>query len=91
MVRVLVAVSRPKIGAAGKTGTWRFRRPVIDYEKCDGCGYCWMFCPEASIVFYEDMEKPKVNYDWCKGCGICADVCPRDAITMKKERIKRRI
>jgi pyruvate ferredoxin oxidoreductase delta subunit len=33
--RERLAMSRPVEGAAGKTGTWRVFRPVVDKEKCN--------------------------------------------------------
>jgi len=61
------AISRPVKGASGKTGSWRVFKPVVDKEKCNACGICAMFCPDAAIS--EDLV---VDLDFCKGCGICA-------------------
>jgi len=68
---------------AKMTGTWRTLRPVVDEEKCIGCGICEMYCPEASVKIVE--HKAKINYDYCKGCGVCANECPQDAIQMIPE------
>jgi pyruvate ferredoxin oxidoreductase delta subunit len=78
--RDLLAISRPKKGASGKTGAWRTFRPVIDPEKCNQCGLCSLYCPEG--VLGEDL---KIDYDFCKGCGICANECPKKAIRMERE------
>ena len=67
------------------TGGWRSRRPVFDNSKCNKCGLCYIFCPDAAI----DMERdgyPTVNMFYCKGCGICAVECPKDVITMEEEK-----
>ena len=64
------------------TGSWRSMRPVIDEEKCTGCGICWKFCPEACI---RPDEKPKIDLDYCKGCGICQEECPAGAISFVEE------
>lgn len=87
--KILASVQCPAIGEAGKTGTWRTLRPVINLEKCivakkeaHNCHFCWMFCPEATIS--RDIP-PEVNYDYCKGCGICAAECPHEAIEMVEE------
>jgi pyruvate ferredoxin oxidoreductase delta subunit len=74
------AMSRPKKGASGKTGSWRVFRPEVDKEKCNACGLCAMYCPDAAIG--EDLE---IDLEFCKGCGICAHECPKKAITMKRE------
>jgi pyruvate ferredoxin oxidoreductase delta subunit len=74
------AMSRPKQGASGKTGSWRVFRPRVDREKCNACGLCAMYCPDAAID--EDLE---IDLEFCKGCGICAHECPKKAITMERE------
>ena len=38
-----LAISTPTEGAAGQTGSWRVFRPVVDKEKCNGCGLCAMY------------------------------------------------
>ncbi|HDN82798.1 MAG TPA: 4Fe-4S dicluster domain-containing protein [Candidatus Altiarchaeales archaeon] len=67
-----------------KTGSWRVRRPVFNFEKCVGCGTCWVFCPEGCIKKRED-GKFEPDYDYCKGCGICSEECPVKAIEMVME------
>jgi len=75
-----LAISRPKEGAAGKTGTWRTYKPVVDRELCNECGLCRMYCPDGVI----DVEL-NIDLEYCKGCGICAKECPKKAITMVRE------
>ncbi|EWG06765.1 MAG: pyruvate synthase subunit delta [Candidatus Aramenus sulfurataquae] len=77
-------VTRPGKGAGGKTGLWRVYRPVVNYQKCVGCRACFMFCPENTILLWQD--KVRVDYDYCKGCGVCANVCPVKAIEMVSEQ-----
>lgn len=67
-----------------KTGSWRSRRPVVDKEKCINCMFCWMYCPDNSILVEEgEMKGFKLTH--CKGCGICANQCPKQAIVMVEE------
>jgi len=75
-----LAISRPKEGAAGQTGTWRVFKPVVDREKCNACGLCAMYCPDG--VIDEDLH---IDLRFCKGCGICANECPKKAIEMVRE------
>ena len=77
-------ITKPMKGAAGKTGTWRVFRPVVDRGKCTRCLLCWVFCPEGSIerTSNDDIE---LNLEYCKGCGICANECRLKAITMMRE------
>ncbi|HEX3001373.1 MAG TPA: 4Fe-4S binding protein [Methanoregula sp.] len=78
--RERLAINRPVQGAAGKTGTWRVFRPVVDREKCNACGLCATYCPDGVI----DAELT-IDLDFCKGCGICANECPKKAISMVRE------
>ncbi|MCX6693715.1 MAG: 4Fe-4S binding protein [Methanomicrobiales archaeon] len=78
--RNLLAMSRPVTGAAGKTGSWRVFRPVMNREKCNACGLCEMYCPDG--VISKDLE---VDLTFCKGCWICAHECPKSAIEMFRE------
>jgi len=67
-----------------RTGDWRADRPILDKEKCNKCGLCWLYCPDGAVELLEDgYYEPDLYY--CKGCGICADVCKREAITMIQE------
>lgn len=78
--RVRLAMSRPVEGACGKTGTWRVFQPVVDKEKCNECGLCATYCPDAAIS--QDLE---IDLNYCKGCGVCANECPKKAIGMVRE------
>lgn len=66
------------------TGSWRSSRPHLDLSSCSHCLFCWLYCPDGSIVV-ESGKVVQINYDYCKGCGICAAVCPREAILMAAE------
>jgi pyruvate ferredoxin oxidoreductase delta subunit len=71
-----------------KTGSWRAFRPVWREENCIHCLFCWMFCPDMSVIV-EDGKMKGFNYDYCKGCGICELECPgkkgKKAIEMQEE------
>lgn len=54
-----------------------FKRPVIDYDKCNNCGVCYQSCKFNAIS--EDII---INKSICEGCKVCEYVCPTDAITM---------
>lgn len=68
-----------------KTGDWRSDRPVWLEEKCKQCLFCWVFCPDSSIIV-EDGEMTGIDYDHCKGCGICVNECPFGALEMEEEK-----
>jgi pyruvate ferredoxin oxidoreductase delta subunit len=67
-----------------RTGDWRTERPVMDKEKCNKCGLCWLYCPDGAMKLLED-EYYEPDLFYCKGCGICAKACRREAITMIEE------
>jgi RnfABCDGE-type electron transport complex B subunit len=70
--------------------------PVVNPEKCTGCGKCATLCPRAVITFVSPDVMVKVNCNshdkgavvrkickaGCIGCGMCAKQCPYQAITM---------
>lgn len=81
--------SEPGPADAGKTGSWRVRRPVIDLTVCIpaktdkmACFNCWLYCPDGVIT---RTIPPTIEYEYCKGCEICAEECPVDAIRMVDE------
>ena len=84
-----IAMSRPAVGEAGRTGEWRGKRPVADLSKCLAvkqgkvtCQICWVYCPDGCIA---RGIGPVIGLEHCKGCGICAQECPADAIEMVPE------
>ena len=66
------------------TGSWRAFRPVVDLEKCSSCMFCWLYCPDISIMV-ADKKMIGIDLEHCKGCGVCAEVCPTKCITMHPE------
>ncbi|MCI4434610.1 MAG: 4Fe-4S dicluster domain-containing protein [Euryarchaeota archaeon] len=72
---------RPGEKNIGFTTPWRFRRPLINKEKCIDCKLCTYYCPNGSI----DFNSIKIDYDYCTGCGICFKVCPTKAIDLVSE------
>jgi len=64
---------------AYNTGDWRTFKPVFVAENCIHCMFCWIYCPDSSVLIEASGEKTKMtgfDYDHCKGCGICAQHCP---------------
>ncbi len=58
--------------------------PVIDPEKCNGCGICDLHCPIDVIHLHEGQNVPMVKYpDECWHCGSCRLDCPAGAITIR--------
>uniref|UniRef100_A0A7C4XC00 4Fe-4S dicluster domain-containing protein n=1 Tax=candidate division WOR-3 bacterium TaxID=2052148 RepID=A0A7C4XC00_UNCW3 len=74
--------------------------PVIDSNRCDGCGICIKECPKGilklipcsqlvypacSLVLNKKVEICKAG---CNGCGICIESCPLRAIAIKGNSIE---
>ena len=74
-------------------------RPVLQKDKCIGCGLCAKLCPPATLKIVGG--KACFDYPGCIRCFCCQEHCPQGAITMKKgalmgfmeamERLARRI
>ena len=77
------SVVAARTSLAYPTGSWRYHRPLINPEACNGCGVCEMFCPDTSVQVVDKLAV--VDYEFCKGCGICAEECARGAIEMVGE------
>jgi len=52
--------------------------PVVDLERCNGCGICLK--PGHCFAITLADEKAVVDAVQCYGCGICVAVCPRKAL-----------
>lgn len=54
--------------------------PVIDQEKCNGCGICDDNCP-VDIIIIDDEGKAICPYpEECWHCAVCRMDCPEDAV-----------
>lgn len=83
------AISSPSVCASGniterETGRWRIFKPVINYEKCNKCWLCFIWCPEG-VISLDEAEYPHIDYNHCKGCLICYEECPVKCISIERE------
>ncbi len=53
--------------------------PVIDAEKCDGCGRCTEVCPARALRVVGG--KVDIVHTQCDYCGECEAACPTGAIS----------
>lgn len=66
----------PKIHTKTRAGT---PVPVIDSQKCTGCGMCEEICQFKAIVTIAD--EVMVFPELCHSCGGCQRICPEGAIS----------
>ena len=59
--------------------------PLINREKCIGCGRCYISCRDGGhqAIAFED-RKPRILGDKCVGCHLCTLVCPTGAMGISK-------
>ena len=53
--------------------------PLIDIDRCDGCGRCVMVCPVGAFGL-ADGRAVLARPDQCGYEGWCEEVCPTGAI-----------
>ena len=58
-------------------------RPVVDVEKCTGCGTCASVCP-SSVFEVRDDKAVVARPEDCVGCRACEASCPQGAIAVKE-------
>jgi len=56
--------------------------PVIDTERCTGCGVCVESCVFDALAL-DDNDVARFDEVACEGCGLCSHVCPAEAITLR--------
>ncbi len=61
--------------------------PIIDEEKCIGCGVCVTLCSRDVFEFDFEKNKSKVKnpYNCIVGCNNCGVYCPAEAISFPQE------
>lgn len=57
-------------------------KPVVNKDKCIGCGICTKVCPSLAMTVVD--KKAVVKLEDCRGCGGCNQRCPVYAIDMVK-------
>lgn len=56
-------------------------KPIIDTQKCIGCGKCAESCPPHTIQIQN--RKAQIQYKNCIRCYCCHEMCPVKAIHIK--------
>ncbi len=64
------------------------QKPVVDKNKCIGCGICEKACPvekkAIKMVQRSRRSYPLYYYNRCIRCYCCQEMCPEGAISVKK-------
>lgn len=64
--------------------------PKFNYDKCIGCGRCYISCRDGghNAIKFGESRKPILDGSKCVGCQLCRLVCPRQAIDKSDNRIR---
>ncbi len=61
-------------------------RPIIDKEKCTGCGLCTVDCPTKALTVQQSSERDIYQLLFrqraCDGCGACEKSCPEQCLRL---------
>ena len=61
-------------------------KPVVDLNKCIGCGICEKACPvTGKAVHSGGGKKAEYDYSKCIRCYCCQEMCPEKAISRAEE------
>ena len=71
----------------GFLSKWSLFRPVIDTQKCNGCGKCARNCKAACI----DSKHHEIDYTRCVVCMDCIGQCKQGAIIFEPRHVTRAI
>jgi ferredoxin len=60
--------------------------PLIDKEKCTGCGLCTIECPTKALMINQSSEKDTYQLlfrqEACNACGVCEKSCPENCLQL---------
>ena len=61
-------------------------RPVMEAEKCNGCGVCVQRCTYGSWVQETKRGIPELTEELCDSCGTCVSSCVEGALSLQDRR-----
>jgi Pyruvate/2-oxoacid:ferredoxin oxidoreductase delta subunit len=63
--------------------------PIIDKEKCTGCGLCTIHCPTQALTISQNNEGNSYQLlfreEACDACGVCEKSCPENCLQWMEE------
>ena len=89
----MIGISKKTVVDTNKIERDTILLPKFNYEKCIGCGRCYISCMDGghqAIKFDCDNRKPMLDPSKCVGCHLCKLVCPESAIDVAKKRIDKK-
>jgi ferredoxin len=64
-------------------------KPIIDIEKCTGCGLCAIDCSTKALTVRQSSERDNYQLlfrqETCDGCGVCERSCPEQCLRLAKK------
>ena len=68
----------------------RAQHPMVDLDRCIGCGSCIDACPEGGVLGLVSGKAVIINGLRCIGHGVCADACPVEAVVIGMGDVSKR-
>jgi len=66
--------------------------PIIDKEKCTGCGLCTIDCPTKALTISQNGERDTYQLlflkEACHTCGICEKSCPENCLQLVEQGLE---
>jgi ferredoxin len=61
-------------------------RPVVNKEKCTGCGLCTIDCATKALMINQSNERDTYQLlfrqETCDACGVCEKSCPENCLQL---------
>ncbi|MCB9879059.1 MAG: NAD(P)-binding domain-containing protein [Planctomycetes bacterium] len=80
---------RAELAAAARAAA-PLQVPVVDLDRCLGCGTCVRECPENGVLALVHGQAAVVNAAGCVGHARCVSECPVGAVSLSRGDLSRR-